>query len=129
MLLWRIFYSDGRTFSNEDGSAKEAPDEGVICIVYPDELVGRVIMHGWDWYYWVDEHDPWVGPETIYEEINQWWGSDKSGVDDRKRNGLAIKHVKQGRTATNTRYSFIMGMADKDPDFPHKSGKRKKEHP
>ena len=130
MMDWRIFYSDGSTFSSEDGTPHEAPIDGVVCIVYPDEMVGRVIMHGWDWYYWVDEVDPWVSPDGMEnEEITQWWGSDKSGVDDRKRNGLSIKFVKQGRNATNTRFTFIMGMADQDPDVPPKSGKRAKERP
>ena len=31
---WRIFYSDGSTFSSKDGKWAEAPPFGVECIVY-----------------------------------------------------------------------------------------------
>lgn len=31
---WRIYYADGSTFSNKDGTWAEAPPFGVQCVVY-----------------------------------------------------------------------------------------------
>ena len=57
---WRIYYADGSTFSNKDGSWAEAPPFGVQCIV---------------WY-----HDP-APFKTIHAERNDeaiyvWQGDD-----------------------------------------------------
>lgn len=53
---WRIWYADGSTFSNEDGTWAEAPPFGLTCVVYykadPYRLVdsggndGVFIYHG-----------------------------------------------------------------------------------
>lgn len=116
MIKWRIYYANGDTFDNSRGEKKDAPPFGVVCIVYPDDLVGRVIMHGFDWYYWVPGHE-------------QWWGSDIYGVLDRLLHNLPLYALKQGRSVSNQEYSSIMTTADKDPDFPPKSGKRAGEQP
>ncbi len=108
-ILWRVFYDDDTTFDNIQGNPEDVPAYGVICIVFPDELVGRVIMHGWDWYYWVP-------PEE------QWWGSEIHGYLDRKLHRLPSRALCQGRNVSNKRFAEIMGAADKDPDFPLKSG-------
>lgn len=111
---WRIYYGDGSSFDSSEGSPLDAPSYGIICAVYPDELVGRAIMHGWDWYYWVN---------------GQWWGSDIYGVLDRMLHNLPLQALKQGRNVSNQVYRKIMTTADKDPDFPPKSGKLSKERP
>lgn len=115
-VTWRIYYSDETTFSSDQGTPQGAPAFGVICIIYPDSLVGRAIMHGWDWYYWV-------------EDDKQWWGSDIYGVLDRLLHNLPLHALKQGRNVSNESYRRIMTAADKDPDFPPKSGKLAKERP
>ena len=114
-IRWRIYYDDGSTFDSQ-GGCEDAPPFGVICIIYPDDLVGRKIMHGWDWYYWVPE-------------AGQWWGSDIYGVLDRLLHNLPLRALKQGRNASNERYRQIMAAADKDPDFPPRSGKLAGERP
>ncbi len=113
---WKIFYSDKPPFDNTMGNPGDAPAYGIICIVFPDELVGRIIMHGWDWYYWVPSEQ-------------QWWGSDIHGLLDRLLHNLETDAVKQGRNVSNKMYGEIIGLADKDPDFPPKSGYLKKESP
>lgn len=115
-MHWRIYYADGSTFDSNQGEHEDAPPFGVICIVYPNDLVGRIIMHGWDWYYWVTE-------------VGQWWGSDIYGVLDRLLHNLPLCALKQGRNASNERYRQMMTAADKDPDFPPRSGKLAGERP
>lgn len=113
---WRIYYSDGSWFDSLEGEPNDALAYGVICIVQPDEMVGRVIMHGWDWYYYVPDED-------------QWWGSDIHGVMDRLCHRLPVIALLQGRNVSNKDFGLIMGRADKDPDFPPKSGKVHGESP
>ena len=113
---WRIYYSDGSIFDNSMGDPDDAPAFGVICIPQPDELVGRTIMHGWDWYYFIPEDQ-------------QWWGSDIYGVLDRLLHRLPVIALLQGRSVSNQIYTQIHDRADKDPDFPPKSGRRQYEAP
>jgi hypothetical protein len=63
-MLWRVYYGDGSTFTNEDGPAQAAPGLGVLCIVQWDvQLRRREILHGdgprvVDWYWW--EGESWL---------------------------------------------------------------------
>ncbi len=114
---WKIWYDDGNTFDSSQGEPSESPKSGVICIVYPDELVGRVIMHRWDFYYW-------------HPIDRQWWGTDIFGiVIDLFMGDLPHQAGRSGRNASNKNYQDIMAAADKDPDFPPKSGKKVNESP
>lgn len=115
-MKWRIYYADGSTFDNTDGEAEEAPAFGVICIVFPDTVVGRVVMWGWDWYYY----------ET---ECGQWWGSDIHGLLDGLLHGLPRTAYKQGRNIHNAAFKAILNRAVHDPDFPRKSARKQGEHP
>ncbi len=111
---WEIYYDDGTTFSDVDGSPLDAPSFGVIAVVTPDETVGRMVMHKWDWYYQVD---------------GQWWGSDIYGVLDRLTHNLEVTALKQGRNVNNTAYRRIIGEATTNPRFPKKSAKDYMESP
>lgn len=113
---WRLYYRDGSTFDSTQGEPKDAPAFGVICIPQPDPIVGRMIMHGWDWYYYV--------PES-----GQWWGSDLQGVLDRMLHRLPVVALAQGATVSNTDFREIFERADKDKDFPLKSAKHRYESP
>lgn len=116
MTKWRIYYSDGTTVDNTKGGPQYAPSYGIVCIVQPDDMVGRQIMHGWDWYYW-------------HEETQQWWGCDIYGLLDRLLHNMQVTAVKQGRTVSNKDWQSIMQRANEDPDFLPKSSTRKGEHP
>lgn len=106
---WRIYYSNFTTFDSTQGKPEDAPSFGVICIVFPDDIVGRQIMHRWDWYY--------------YHSVDcKWWGCDLTGLLDVLLHNLPFSALKQGRNVSNQDYAIIMGMADKDPDFPPRSG-------
>lgn len=115
-LDWKIWYDDGTTFDSSQGLPSESPVAGVICIVYPDEEIGRQIMHRWDNYYW-------------HPIECQWWGADDWGIKERTIYNLPMESVRTGRSVSNKEYRTIMGMADKDPDFPPRSGKRSSESP
>lgn len=107
-MRWKIFYDGGYTFSDEQGKPEDMPAFGVVCIVCADDLVGRMILHKFDWYYWTD---------------GGWQGGDIYGLLDRLLHRLPTVAVCQGRTVPNAVYQEIMGRADKDPDFPPMSGK------
>lgn len=115
MIDWRIYYDNGHTFDPEDGGPMQAPGFGVICIAQRDPEVGRVILHGWDFYYQADN--------------GQWWGSDIYGVLDRLLHRLPVSALCAGRTIATDDFRAIMARADKDPDFPPKSARRKLERP
>lgn len=102
-IEWRIYYDDGTTFSNLDGSPEEAPPFGFICAVGYDETNSRYIMHGWDHYCWD-------------VESNQWWGMDTFGLIDRLSRNLIVAY-KQGRTVSKTRFTEIMNLSNDDINF------------
>ena len=115
-ITWRIYYSDRLTHDSSMGEPILAPAYGVICIVQLDPVVNRMIMHGWDWYY----YEPTSG---------QWWGSDMDGVKDRLLHRLPVIALCQGRNVSNDDFRIIMGLADQDPDFPVKAGNHRYESP
>jgi hypothetical protein len=39
-VKWKIYYADGTTFSDHDGSLKDAPAFGVLCVVCDPDLWG-----------------------------------------------------------------------------------------
>jgi len=106
MLLWRIYYGDGSTFSNEDGDVSQAPALDVQAIVVRHPRVGRIIVtmaH----YYWYEDGE-WQG------------GMDLFGLFDfLMRSGL----VKFGRTVSNEEFEAAFQKALNDPDFPPKFGR------
>lgn len=109
MLDWRIYYEDGSTFDSSQGEPEDAPSYGVVVIVQPDEEVGRLIMHLWDWFYW-------------REDEQQWWGADVYGLHDQLLANKPIKAVKLGRNMNSQGFKAIMQRATDDPDFMIKSG-------
>jgi len=115
MLSWRIYYDDGSTFDSSQGEPEDAPSFGVVFIPQPDEQVGRMVMQGWDWYY--------------FNKSGQWWGCDIYGLLDRLLHNLPTRALKQGRTMGNDAYQKLRSVATNDPDFPIKSATRKGERP
>lgn len=104
--MWKIFYSDGSTFSSVEGSPEEAPSMGFICALGYDESGNRYIMHGWDHYCWdIDSQ--------------QWWGMDIVGLFDRLTQNKVFAY-KMGRTITKKDFQSLMQAAHIDPDFPQR---------
>lgn len=54
---WKFFYGDGSTFSSNDGTMKEAPDQDVqVFMVYEKKTDGqnrptRIVFSGCDYYF------------------------------------------------------------------------------
>lgn len=93
MKPWRIYYDDGRTFSDQDGTPWDAPRVGVVAIVHADPRVGWQIVAGNDYYYW----EPHVGG---------WRNSDQFGMYDhmvRTRQPLVLF----GRMVTDEAYAKL----------------------
>lgn len=103
MIEWRIYYGDGSTFSNEDGSPVDAPALNVQAIVQRDTAVGRTIWHKKDFY--LHLNDEWIGVD--------WFGL----LDHLMAMGI----VKAGRTLTMGEFHDLYRRAANDPDMPHKS--------
>jgi hypothetical protein len=116
---WRLFYDDGSTFDNTMGKPKKAPGYGLVCAVFNDRDenaydTGRMIMHGWDYYFWHPVH-------------REWWGCNLTGLLDRLAARLPMEAVCIGRTIKTKDFRAIMDRAHKDPDFRPKSAKKRNE--
>ena len=48
---WKIYYTDGETFSSEDGTWEDAPADGIVAVVVADEDYGRYVLNGLNYYY------------------------------------------------------------------------------
>lgn len=114
MLTWRIYYDNGTVFDSENGLPVDAPGHGIIAIVERNDDLGRIVLNGWDWYY----HDG-----------ANWWGADVHGLLDRLCAHLPTFAVCQGRMASKQVFEDTLDRAVKDPDFPRKSAKAKRERP
>ena len=120
-VTWRLYYENGSTFTNLDGSPEDTPAYGFICAAFPDHdregnSIGRMVMWGWDRYFY-------------HEDYNEWWGCDRFGLDDRMGHRLPVRAVLFGRTVHTTVFREIFERAANDPDFPAKSGKKRIETP
>ena len=53
-MNWRIYYGDGSTFSDRDGSPYDAPPTNVQCVAVksPISTEGKLLAHGKHAYYW-----------------------------------------------------------------------------
>lgn len=109
-MQWKIYYHDPNrsdkffTYSNLDGSAADAPVDGVICIVQPIEGGRfRERLAGGD-HYAIDEEGKWV---TFNE----------SGLVERDANNIPYSHLKNGRWINLERYQEILTRAHGDVDF------------
>jgi hypothetical protein len=118
MFQWRIYYDNGTTFDDQDGSPEDAPAHGLIAIVQRNDEVGRTVTNGWDYYYY--NTDP---------KGEGWWGCEIHGLLDRLFHNLPVSAVKQGRTATTDVWHSVFQKAIDDPDFPKKSARLKRERP
>lgn len=117
-MKWKIWYADGSTFSDENGSHEEAPGVGVIGIAQPEKWTGTTVVRQFDWYYW-------------NAEDGYWFGADIHGLMDklvRDRKGH-IRAIKMGEMIGWDAYEGIIRKAMTDPDMPPKTAKLKLEKP
>jgi len=107
---WRITYSDGSTFSSDDGSPADAPGRGVVLIAQADERVGRRIARSMDYY--------------VYdvERFGGWQGVDNYGLWD-YLSDPGLKIVKFGRWVPNDQWERLLIAAQNEPGLPPKSAR------
>ena len=60
-MKWRIYYDNGAVFSDEEGSAFDAPRIGVQVIVHQEPGGGYSLMSQSDFYYYEPERSDWSG--------------------------------------------------------------------
>jgi len=104
-MRWRVYYGDGTTFSDQDGSPDEAPSLNMQVVVQHTDREGRIMICEHD-YYWFDP------------QVGEWVGGDLFGLFDflQRRGGHGF-----GRTIASDAYHTIKRRASYDPDFPRKS--------
>lgn len=59
-MRWKIWYSDGSTFSDADGTPDEAPKSGVQVIHVADGRCGRRVLKLVDYYVWAPSLSRWL---------------------------------------------------------------------
>lgn len=105
MLLWRVYFGDGATFSSDDGSPYDAPRLNVMCVVGPDKWTGRYTVSDKDAYWWVPAH-------------GRWYGGDRRGEWDYLAFHPGPCVVIYGRAVSDEQYNLVIAAAETDPDFP-----------
>ena len=98
MIDWKIYYGDGSTYSNEDGSPESAPTGNVIAVAFYDEDNRRKICHQADYYVRRD---------------GRWFSADASGFWQHMMEPGA-KVVKFGREIGDLRYREVMSFTMND---------------
>ncbi len=90
-MSWRIYYTDGKIFTNKDGSPEDAPLDGIQLIIENLDN-GRTHYHcEREYYVWVDDH--WnAGFRADYE---RWVRS-------------ITKRIKYGVETSNKKFADIM---------------------
>lgn len=108
MLDWRIYYADGRTFSNEDGKPEVAPRHGVLVVPQLHARVGRQLLTG-DFYCWIGEPEAW------------WLPMDLAGKFDYDGTHPGFGLTLFGRYVPDVLFEKIFRIAHDDDSLPRKS--------
>jgi hypothetical protein len=130
-MKWKLYYGDGTTFSDEDGTWEEAPWRGLIALVVMEPDTGWFIEEGSD--------------GRIQAYVNPSWTDNPIGVDyfglvdyllemgymtgdmvikDIPPDELASYGVKIGRTIDTKEFYRLRHKASNDPDLPQKSARK-----
>ena len=102
---WKIYYGDGSTYSDQDGSPEEAQKVNCLAIVQTNDVTGHSVEHTTDYYCWFSPY---------------WRGCDIFGLWD-YLSQPGVKVVLFGRWVSNEDYKKILQRALKDPDIPKRS--------
>lgn len=109
--MWTIWYGDGTTYTEEDGTVFEAPGLNVQVVEQSDPTVGRWTQLAQDYYVWNGE--AWVGCDVF----GLWDYLQQTGP----------RKVLFGRTIGNRAYEEIWRAAESDTRLPPRSYWRKGE--
>ena len=99
-LMWRIWYSDGSTFSSEDGTWEEAPGRDVQIILFWDPDRGWTLRHG---------ANTRKGDFFRMDADGTIVGMDLTGVIDHVVHELGI--IKEGRMLSANEWAEVLRTA------------------
>jgi hypothetical protein len=92
---WKLYYSDGSTFSYEDGTPDQAPRYGLLIVT--QNLHGRQeMLFNQNFYFHVD---------------GEWFGMDEYGVRERLSQRLPVQPMVQGRYVSARDFSIAYRLA------------------
>ena len=109
-MNWKVYYSDGTTFSSQEGTPWIVPGLDVQVIVMEDKDHGWMIQAHDDYYIWDDRGSG-----------ARWWGVDRFGMWEYLFIEPGHKRVLAGRRMSRDQFSEIYKRAGNDPDFPKKT--------
>lgn len=104
-VYWRIYYVDGSSFDNTQGSVFDALWHGVVCIRCKDNKYNSVILNQWDFYYFDIDNNTWQGSQSDFILLM---------LAKYPKRYVALKF---GETIPNEQYDHILTIAKCDPDF------------
>jgi hypothetical protein len=107
-MRWKIFYGDGTTYSDSDGTAWDAPPVNVQALVVNDPQHGWYCCRADDFYWYIPEEDRWYSGERfgMFDYLTQ----------------PGMKKIVFGRSIPDDEYQTILNRAINDPDLPQKTG-------
>lgn len=106
-MKWKIYYSDGTSYSDIDGSPFDAPARDVQVIAIEDSNVGKTFVGKEDMYWYKD---------------GRWFGGDMFGLYDYLIDNGPRKVI-FGRVLDNDNFKKIMKLAIEDNYLPTKSAR------
>ena len=122
---WKIFYEGGFSFSSGDGQPEEAPIWNVQVIVMPHIESGRRVRCLFDYYVWWG--DRWEGVDLtgvmdFLIERGEYSLEEEIGDVEFRKRAFATGRVKAGRTIEKEEFYSLYRAADRDPEFPKRTG-------
>lgn len=109
-MRWVVHYTDGATFSNEDGWPADAPGWHVQAIAQEDETVGVLIHQGENFYCY---------DETLF---GGWVGCDEYGLAQYLAEP-GYKVIKLGHAMPTHEWRDLIAQIKADPRLPEKSAR------
>jgi hypothetical protein len=115
MLTWRIYYSDGSTYSSEDGPVELAPTVGVQVVLQYSRAAQVERLYYKHFYVWSAQYDCWlpIGDQRapgdghfglVHYLMTPGW-----------------KKVLNGESLPYEAFERVLDRAVRDPDFQNKS--------
>jgi hypothetical protein len=130
-MRWKLYYHDGSTFSNEDGTWIDAPSLGALVLATEDPAVGRELdwgPRGEFFAWWPEATKPWgydrVGVLDFLREVGR--GTDVR-LADLSIDDWIDAGVKLGRSVDNHVWQAVLDRAINDPYLPLKSAASSRE--
>lgn len=133
-MKWKLYYGDGRTFSDRDGPWQSAPALNVQALVVEDKETGWVLEEGsgnviQNYAWWPGADRPWgldyYGTLDYLVHIKVLPAGES--VSTLSLQDLMDSGLKLGRSIDTPRFREILKAARDDTYFPFKSARLRRE--